>query len=389
MVAGKRRIRINHKLTTVANLPVDRARRAMRLAVLIAGMFVLAASGAAIASVSSGVESASFQSRELVDVEYLGDRSLAVLVSSPGAATPGLYRWYSREPFPRKLCDIAAVSAFSFDRKTVIERERGFPSRVRVYAPEDCALLAALEIPGRVLDVDVFGRLLAAAVRLPGGTLEMQLYRLNGELVASNSVGRNVEMGFSPDGRFIVNFDLSDAGLQAWRVPRVVSTPLPTWLQEGDTTFVPGSRFLKRYAEGKLSVVRWPSGHVVQSIAATRALRLRALTLDARFGLAHELQGATEALQWIDFTRDQRIVLARGSIDNAAIARDVSQAAWSLRLPGREQRVLVQRRSLSGAIRNMPLPDLPLEETPDASAAPGPDMSVLPKAAASAPALAH
>ena len=393
MLAGKTVFRSSDSPSSVVNLHAKFARVGIFLTATAIALLCAFGVNAAAAPIT---ESASFVARELVDVEYLPDNTLAILISSPGAAAPGLYLWRAQERQPRKLCGIGAVSAFSFDRRTVIERERGLPSRVRVYSPSDCKLIAAIEIPGRVLDVDVSGRYVAAAVRLPDQSLELQLYRFNGELVSASAIGRNVEMGFSPDGRYLVNFDLSDAGLQAWRLPRMRSAPLPEWLVGGDTTFVPGSRYLKRYVDGKLSLVRWPLGNVAHAISASRALRLRALTSDARFGLAHEFDGATEALQWIDFVRDRRTVLARGSIDNAAIARDVSQAAWSLRLSGRENRVIVQRRTLAGAIANMPIADyspeepfLPLNEGPDDAESAGRGANapptLMPRAPASAP----
>ncbi len=393
MLVGKTTLPLSEAFTNVVNLHAKRGRAGRAL--LSTLLFLLGASQIGATS-APAVESASFIARELVDVEYLADHTLAILISSPGAAQPGLYLWKARDRQPRKLCGIGSVAVFSFDRRSIIERERGLPSRIRVYSPSDCALTAAIEIPGRVLDVDVWGRYIAAAVRLADQSLELQLYRANGELVSSTAIGRNVEMGFSPDGRFLVNFDLSDAGLQAWRLPRMRANPLPDWLIGGDTTFLPGSRYLKRYADGKLSLMRWPLGTVAHAISASRSLRLRALTSDARFGLAHEFEGTTEALQWIDFVRDRRSVLARGSIDNAAIARDVSQAAWSLRLPGRENRVVVQRRTLAGAIANMPVADfspaepfLPLNDGAEleepAKPSDGGRTSLLPRLPASAP----
>ncbi|MGL5001966.1 MAG: hypothetical protein ACRDAM_03420 [Casimicrobium sp.] len=284
-------------------------------------------------------------SRELVDIEFQPDHSLAILVSTPGAIAPGLYRWAREDAQPRKLCDIHAPSFFSFDRRFVIERERGATSRIRLYSPRDCALLASLEIEGRALDVDAFGNYVAAAVRLAEKQIAMQLFDMSGRLIASNAVGRNVEMGFAPDGRMLVNFDLSDVGLQAWRVPRMTNVLLPAWLLDGDVTFVPGSRFVKRYQDNTLAVVRWPIGNTLFSLPASRALRLRQLSMDGRYGVGHELIDGVEQLQWIDFKDRVRTVLAKGTIDNAAMSADLKQAAWSLRLNAGAgvHRVSVQR----------------------------------------------
>jgi hypothetical protein len=295
-------------------------------------------------------QTASFVSRELVDVEYQADNALAILISVPGAVAPGLYRWDAGRAAPRKLCDIASPATFSFDRKVVIERERGSRSRVRLYAPADCRMLADIEIEGRLLDLDVRARHIAAAVRLADKQIALQLFDTDGRLLSTASIGRNVEMGFSPDGSLLVNFDLSDMGLQAWRVPRLANVNLPDWLRVGEVTFVPGSPYVKRYFNDELTIARWPIGTTYFTMPASRALRLRQLSSDGRFGVAHELLGeggeALEALQWIDFKTRMRTVLAQGTIDNAAMSADVSQAAWSLRLNGSEHRVLVQRKTL-------------------------------------------
>jgi hypothetical protein len=169
--------------------------------------------------------------------------------------------------------------------------------------------------------------------------------------VSTTSIGRNIEMGFSPDGGMLVNFDLSDVGLQAWRLPRLTNVLLPAWMHEGDITFVPGARFVKRYTEGELSVARWPTGTTMHSIPAERTLRLRQLSADGRHGIAHRLVGASEALEWIDFVRQERKTIAvdlAGNIDNAAIAKDLTEAAWVSRgnTSGvSDHRVVVHRRA--------------------------------------------
>jgi hypothetical protein len=299
---------------------------------------------------SPAPQSATFISRELVDVEYQNDHSVAILVSAPGAVSPGLYRWARDRAQPKKLCELNSPTFFSFDRRLVIERERGARSRIRLYAAHDCRMLADIEIDGRVLDIDVRGRYIATAVRLADRQLALQLFTVEGRLLATSSIGRNVEMGFSPDGQLLVNFDLSDRGLQAWRLPRLDVVPLPSWLHDGDVTFVPGSLYVKRYRDDELVIARWPIGTTYFSLPASRNLRLRQVSANGRFGIAHELTSDrsehAEELQWIDFKTRLRTVLARGTIDNAAFAHDLSQAAWSLRLPGSEQRVSVQKIQL-------------------------------------------
>jgi hypothetical protein len=301
------------------------------------------------AHASAEVKAIEFQSRELVDVEYQRDGAVSILLSVPGTSAPGLYRWPRGAAAPTKLCAIAFPSTFSFDRRVIIERERGAKSRVRVYAANTCRLIAEIAVDGRVLDVDTRGRWLAAAVRLPDKQLSLQLYRADGELISSTSIGRNVEMGFAPDGNSLVNFDLSDMGLQAWRLPRLTNMLLPGWAYESDVTFIPGSRFVKRFDAGELSIALWPDGHKLFTIPAERELRLRRISDDGLFGIAHRHEGRTETLEWIDFARQSRSTIATdvsGSIDNAAFSRDLKEAAWVSRGSANDHRVIVYRREI-------------------------------------------
>ncbi len=297
--------------------------------------------GATFASPKS-LQSFALQSRELVDVEFAANGALSVLVSAPGAAAPGLYHWATTASQPKKICDITAPSFFSFDRQVVIERINSAPSRIRIYNPHDCTRIADFEVTGRVLDVDARGDRIAAAVRLSATQIELQLFNTNGALLATTPIGRNVEMGFSPDGRMILNFDLSDTGARAWSVPKLTDVSLPRWLSDTEVTFVPGSNFVKRYEAGKLTISRWPVGTTLHSVNASRALRLRQLSANGHIGMLHEYVRGADRLDWIDFTTGLKTPLAAGSIDNAALSPDLGWAAWTLR-KGTSSEVWVQR----------------------------------------------
>jgi hypothetical protein len=308
---------------------------------------------AMIASPKS-LQSYAINSRELVDVEFANDGALTILVSAPGAGAPGLYRWPANASAPKKICDIAAPSFFSFDRKVIIERIRGTPSRVRLYSPHDCARIADFEIAGRVLDIDVYGDRVAAAVRLSETQIALHLLSVQGAVLASAPIGRNVEMGFSPDGLMILNFDLSDSGARAWSVPKLADVNLPRWLSESEVTFVPGSKFVKRYAAGNLSIARWPAGSAVHAVTAGRNVRLRQLSTSGRVGIVHEYAQGADRLDWIDFANGLKTPLAAGSIDNAALSPDLNWAAWTLRR-GTSSEVWVQR-ALAPALGTARLP---------------------------------
>lgn len=307
----------------------------------------VAAANNAAAAQAVTIESFHLQSRELVDLELARDGALTILVSSPGTSAPGIYRWGADDARPTKLCDIASPSFFSFDRRVIIERERGNPSRVRLYRPKDCALLAQLDIEGRVLDIDVRGQRIAAAVRLADRGLALRLLDRQGHVLASTSVGRNVEMGFSPDGRMLLNFDLSDPGPRAWSNPNLAAVTLPKWLNDPEVTFVAGVPFVKRYANNTLTVARWPTGIAQHAIDATASTRIRALSANGAIALVHEFKQQRDVLEWVELRTGSRIALAQGSqrasIDHAAISPDAKRIAWSFR-SGTSQQVVVQRR---------------------------------------------
>ena len=296
--------------------------------------------------------------RELVDVQFLVDDSLIILVSSPNAIEPGIYHWKRGADAPTKLCAIASPSSFSFDRKTIIERVAGAAPELRLYAPSSCRMLDRIKVEGAVVDADVRGNVVAVALRLPDKSNELRIYGKPTKrakirsMLARTETGRNVEMGFAPDGRSIVNFDLSDGGAAAWRVASLASVKLPTWMELGETTFVPGSAFVKRYENDSLSVAHWPSGALVYTIAAVQAVRLRQLSVTGRFGALHRVNSAVadeQSLDWVDFSTQKRVHLATGSIDNAAINAAGTRVAWVLRKSDAVDMVSVQLAQINVA----------------------------------------
>ena len=273
-------------------------------------------------------------SRELVDVQFSANDSLIILVSAPGAKNSGIYLWQRDAAAPKQLCSLSSPTSFSFDRNTVIERVTGEASELRLYEPSTCRMWARVPIEGKVIDADVRGKHIAVALRLGEATdpsYELRTYTKRGRVLARAPMGRNIELGFAPDGRSVVNFDLSEGAALAWRMPTLARVALPEWLASGEATFVPGSALVKRYADDTLSVVRWPSGKLVYSTVLSRSVRLRQLSVTGRFGVVHALDDTGEALDWFDFVNAKRTRVASGSIDNAAINSAGGHVAWALR----------------------------------------------------------
>ncbi len=275
------------------------------------------------------------------------DLSLRILVSAPGTDVPGLYRWRADAPQPKLLCPIVFPATFSFDRSMVIEREDGEASVLRIYSAANCRELATIPVEGRTLDVDARGHQVAVALRLPDDHYELRLYSQRGRVIATAAVSRNVEIGFAPDGRSLVNFDLSDGNAALWRLPMLATMPPPAGFSDNENTFVPGSAYVKQYANQTLSVSSWPGGKALYTVPASRAVRIRALSANGRFGMLHERQTAGESLDWIDFATKRRVTLATGSIDHATISATGSSGAWSARDPETANQVHVERTGLS------------------------------------------
>lgn len=273
-------------------------------------------------------------SRELVDVQFLANDSLIILVSAPGAKSPGVYLWQRDADTPTLLCSVSSPTSFSFDRKTIIERVEGKPSELRLYDPSTCRMWARVPIDGKVIDADVFGKHIAVAIRWASATepaYELRSYSTKGRVLARTPMGRNIEMGFAPDGRSVANFDLSDGGALAWRMPTLARIGLPAWLAAGEATFVPGSSLVKHYVDGKLSVMQWPSGKLIYSTVSSRSTRLRQLSSTGRFAVVHAQDDSGEALDRLDFVTAKRARIAVGSIDHAAINGAGDSVAWALR----------------------------------------------------------
>ncbi len=309
----------------------------------IAGLFVAAVA----TTMATATPLWSTTSRELVDLEFAADQSLRVLVSAPGAPDTGLYSWRSGDRSPKLLCRISGPSTFSFDRSLVMERTAGNPSIVRLYSPNDCRRIARIVVAARVLDSDANARYVAVAVLRPDGRHELRLYSHRGRLISRTAIGRNVELGFSADGRRLVNFDLSDHGPTLLNLPTLAPAATPAWLGAGEHTFVPGSRFVKRYSDNTLSVLSWPSGREAFRIPASRDVRIRELSANGRFGVLHERNASGESLTWIDFASGQRVQLDTGSVDHASIHRFGNVVAWSTRDPEKANQVSVRMQRIA------------------------------------------
>ena len=292
------------------------------------------------------------KSRELVDVEITAKGALSILVSAPGTASPGLYQWKSGIAEPTKICVINAPSFFSFNRRIVIERTQGEHDSLRLYGADNCAVLGQIVTAGRVIDADAQGDLIAVAIQYADGARTLELYTKRGKLIAKSDVGRNVELGFAPDGKTLFNFDFSDAINASWRIKSLARVSTPRWVKENEASFIPGAKYVKVYADGALSIVPWSTGKPKYTTSLARSVRVRQLSRDGRYGVVHERLSQTDSVAWIDFATGKRMQLGEGSIDHAAINANGTSVAWTQRsgLLGDEVTLLRATLSLTGSV---------------------------------------
>ena len=275
------------------------------------------------------------KARELVDVEIAPNGTLTILVSAPATESPGLYQWESGVVTPKKLCAINAPSFFSFNRRIVIERIHSEHDSLRLYDAASCSLLGQINTAGRVIDADAQGALAAVAIQYPDEERALELYSKHGKRIAKTEVGRNVELGFAPDGKTLLNFDLSDAANAntnaSWKLRSLKRSESPKWMNKGELTFIPGAEYVKQYSEGAMSIVPWSTGKPKYTIPIARTVRVRQLSADGRYGVVHERLSLTDSVAWLDFAPGTRVQLGEGSIDHAAINASGTQVAWTER----------------------------------------------------------
>lgn len=313
---------------------------------------------AALASLllASACSAWTVKSRELVDIEIAASGSLMILVSAPGTVAPGLYEWKSGADQPVKVCPIESPALFSFNRRIVIEHVHADHDSLRLYDAVSCALLGQIDAEGRVQDVDARGDLIAVAVQYVNEKRTLALYAMRGKRgkrIATTDIGRNVELGFAPNGKTLLNFDLGDAANATWQLPSLRSVKTAPWVNKDEVAFVPGAQYVKRYANGALSIVQWSTGKPKYSIRTGRTVRVRRLSNDGRYGVTHERLVEGDLVERLDFATGNRARLGFGSIDHATINANGTKVAWSQRGGVLGDEVTVRRAAVdaTGAVR--------------------------------------
>lgn len=304
----------------------------------------------------ASAQPAEVQSRELVDIEIAADGTVLILLSAPDTPTPGLLRWTANAAAPSQHCTMVGRTAFSFDRQRILEftgTHDGIQPSLRVRRADTCKITREIVTREVVVDADVRGdEAVIATHDASGEGRALSALDRQGRIVASVSVGRNIDIGITPNGRAVANFDPSDGPPSLWRLPSLQRVMWPAWAQGRGPLFLPAA-LIVGHVEGDLTVlVRWPDGAPLSSSRLPPDARLHRVSADARFALITQRGRGQERLLLHDFLRHRSATLFEGlpgSVDHASMSRDGRWIAWSVRDSVREQSVRVHRQPTSAA----------------------------------------
>lgn len=293
-------------------------------------------------------------SRELVDLEVSPGGAVLILVSAPESPAPGLSRWEVGATTPKATCAIQGRTAFSFDRNHVLEFTGiadGTKPTLRVRNATSCKLERAIAANQMIVDADVRGGFITIATRenAVDGRL-LHLLDRRDRIVASTAVGRNLELGFAPDGRSVVNFDPSDDGPTLWRVPSLQALPWPAWSRGQAPTFIPATSIVAYRSGDRTALVHWPEGRPLAASILPPDSRLHRVSANARLALITQRGRGQERLLVHDFARHRSATIFEGppgSIDHASISADGRWIAWSERDSLQEHRVRIHRQPIA------------------------------------------
>ncbi len=259
-----------------------------------------------------------------VDLAYVGD-TLVVLAQVNA-------RWTSfnlgANTTLDSRCNFAGKAWFTHDRTHIISLSGG--TRLQVFAPLSCEEKLNLTLPHRIRDADVHLFAERVVISTPGKSgLDLLLFDLKGEPISTLGSARNAEIGFSPLGDIVFNFDHAGGTTRAWapldglEIPAMIPDGFDgIYAGDGETLFAtkPGALTI---AQGLRNAASVDEKEVLRGASyAGNTLVLQA---------PNPLQPAWPKVRLYDATRLLSIPLGSGHIDATALAKDGSRAAIAIR----------------------------------------------------------
>jgi hypothetical protein len=267
-----------------------------------------------------------------VDVVFVQD-ALIVLAQSGG-------RWttmeFQRDGALHTRCALPGRSWFSLDRKSVISVFVRARAMMEVIDPVSCEVRSSIETDTLVSDGDanaLSARVVSASRE--GGARAITLRGITGERIAGLGTARNAEIGFTPDGNTVVNFDHAGGKHQFWRAAD--GAPLPSPFSVGDDIhFTLDGKIAFATQPGTLTRYAWHDGiaHDGQTIAVEAREVMRGASARGSSVLMQSPNAAEPAapiVRLLDTKTQDSFELGRGHIDATALSADGRAAAIAIR----------------------------------------------------------
>jgi hypothetical protein len=273
-----------------------------------------------------------------VDITYADD-TLIVLAQSGG-------RWMSFTPSSNSTlesrCSFPGKTWFSHDRTHIISLANG--SRLQVFPLNSCEEKLALTLPHRIRDADVHFLAERVVISTPGKSgLDLLLFDLKGEPIATLGGARNAEIGFSPLGDVVFNFDHAGGTTSAWAPLDGLTLPLmipdgfdAIYAGDGETLFATKPSALT-VAQGLRSAPPVEDKEVLRGAShAGTTLVLQA---------PNPLQPAWPKVRLFDTATLRSIPLGSGHIDATALSKNGTRAAIAIRAQKGNRVTITQTKS--------------------------------------------
>ncbi len=260
-----------------------------------------------------------------VDIAYV-ENTLVALAQVNG-------RWTSFSPNSNTTleprCSVPGKAWFTHDRTHIISQTNG--SMLQVFAPLTCEVKLNVALPRTYRDADVHlfaERIIVSSPSVNGG-LDLLLFDLNGEPIAALGRARNAEIGFSPLGDIVFNFDHAGGTTNAWapldglKLPLVVPDGFDAiYAGNGETLFATKPSALL-IAQGLRAAAAVEDNEVLRGASYTGTT----LVLQA----PNPLQPAWPKVRLLDTATQRSVALGSGHIDATALSKDGTRAAIAIR----------------------------------------------------------
>ena len=226
-------------------------------------------------------------------------------------------------------CTLPGKAWFTHDRSHIISQSNG--TKLHVFVPLTCEEKLNVTLPRVIRDADVhlFAERIIISAPSGNGGLDLLLFDLKGEPIAALGRARNAEIGFSPLGDLVFNFDHAGGITSAWapldglKLPALIPDGFDAiYSGDGETLFATKPSALV-VAQGLQSATAVEDKEVLRGASHTGTT----LVLQA----PNPLQPAWPKVRLLDTATQRSLALGSGHIDATALSKDGKRAAIAIR----------------------------------------------------------